>query len=54
VLGEITSIGINQLSVSATRWQHRSQMVKNLKIANNSTPIEAREKLRTFLETSEF
>jgi hypothetical protein len=54
VLGEKTSVGINQLSVSATRWQHRSQMVKNHKIANNSTTIEARQKVRAFLESLEF
>jgi len=53
-------IKISLLPVSATSWQHCSQMfcnfyaVKNHKIAKNSTTTNAREKISTDLESSEF
>ncbi len=52
---------INQLPVSADRWQHGSQMcsanfyiVKNHKIANNTTTAKVRKNIRKDLESSEF
>jgi len=56
----IPLVGINQLPVSATRWQHGSQfcfasyLVKIHKGANNSTSTEAREKISTYLESENF
>jgi hypothetical protein len=51
----------NQLPVSAARWQHWSPdmfcnfyLVKNQKIASDSATTEAREKMRTDLESLEF
>ncbi len=50
----------NQLPVSAASCQHGSyiclkiNLVKNHKIANNSATTEAREKISTNLESSEF
>jgi hypothetical protein len=53
----IDPIRVNQLPVSVTRWQHGSQicfvtyLVKNHKIANNSTATKAGEKISTDLES---
>jgi hypothetical protein len=52
----------NQVPVSATRWQHGSQICfttfyllkSNKKNAENSTTTKAREKINTDLESSEF
>jgi hypothetical protein len=41
-------LGINQLPVSATKWQHKSP------IANNSETTEAREKIIIDLDSLEF
>ncbi len=56
----VTTIRINLLSVSATRWQCGSQtciatfiIMKNDKITNNSETPEAREKIKTDLESLE-
>jgi hypothetical protein len=53
-------LGINQLPLSVTRWQHGSHicfvtlLVKNHKIANNSTTTKAREKINTDMENLKF
>jgi hypothetical protein len=56
----VITIRINQVPVSATRWQHGSQtcfatfiIMKNDKINNNSKTPEAREKIKTDLESLE-
>ncbi len=58
--GAITGKRENQQSVSAIRWQHGSHMlcnfylVKNHKIAKNSTTTKAREKISIDLESLKF